>query len=62
MRHQRLDDLGYSVEVELKVEDLVWLSDLLSRILKEPGHDQYSKEDTEYILSLLENLEKGYTN
>jgi hypothetical protein len=60
MIHQKIDNLDYSVTIELKAEDLAWLCDLLATIIREPGADEYSHEDTEYLLRVLQDAERGF--
>lgn len=59
MKHQKLPDIKGTVTLELQLEDWAWLCDLLTRTLRYGEHDKYSKEDTEYLLRILEEAESS---
>lgn len=58
MIHEHSDVTG-TITVGFEAEDWVWLCNLLSLILKEPGNDEYGREDAKHLLDALEAAEAG---
>lgn len=59
MKHQTLEGIESEVTVTMQLEDWAWLCDMLAETLKQPGNDQYTREDTQHILNVLESAERS---